>query len=92
MIEAGAGTIEPMLCLGTYEWDMWEDDWTVVTEIRGSAQFEHTLLVTDDGAEILTLPEAVPSRPTATPGPSASGTGERPCRSAPCAPSWSQET
>jgi len=50
-------TIEPMLCLGTYEWDMWEDSWTVVTkDKRPSAQFEHTLLVTDDGAEILTLP------------------------------------
>ncbi len=50
-------TIEPMLCLGTHEWEMWEDDWTVVTkDRRRSAQFEHTLLVTDDGAEILTLP------------------------------------
>lgn len=50
-------TIEPMLCLGTYEWDMWPDGWTVVTkDKRPSAQFEHTLLVTDDGAEILTLP------------------------------------
>jgi methionyl aminopeptidase len=50
-------TIEPMLCLGTFEWDMWPDDWTVVTkDKRPSAQFEHTLLVTDDGAEILTLP------------------------------------
>jgi methionyl aminopeptidase len=50
-------TIEPMLCLGTYEWDMWPDNWTVVTkDKRPSAQFEHTLLVTDDGAEILTLP------------------------------------
>ena len=50
-------TIEPMLCLGTYEWDMWADEWTVVTkDKKRSAQFEHTLLVTDDGAEILTLP------------------------------------
>jgi methionyl aminopeptidase len=50
-------TIEPMLCLGTHTWDMWADDWTVVTKDRKrSAQFEHTLLVTDDGAEILTLP------------------------------------
>ncbi len=58
MIETGMTfTIEPMLCLGTYEWDMWPDDWTVVTKDRKrSAQFEHTLLVTDDGAEILTLP------------------------------------
>jgi methionyl aminopeptidase len=58
VIETGMTfTIEPMLCLGTYEWDMWEDDWTVVTKDRKrSAQFEHTLLVTDSGAEILTLP------------------------------------
>lgn len=50
-------TIEPMLNLGTREWDMWEDDWTVVTkDRRRSAQFEHTLLVTEDGAEVLTNP------------------------------------
>jgi methionyl aminopeptidase len=50
-------TIEPMLNLGTAEWDMWDDGWTVVTKDRKrSAQFEHTLLVTDTGAEILTLP------------------------------------
>jgi methionyl aminopeptidase len=49
-------TIEPMLNLGTHEWRMWDDGWTVVTaDGRPSAQFEHTLLVTDDGAEILTL-------------------------------------
>jgi methionyl aminopeptidase len=50
-------TIEPMLTLGTIEWDMWEDGWTAVTKDRKrTAQFEHTLLVTDTGAEILTLP------------------------------------
>ncbi|MCX6395718.1 MAG: type I methionyl aminopeptidase [Propionibacteriales bacterium] len=50
-------TIEPMLNLGTHEWEMWDDDWTVVTRDRQiSAQFEHTLLVTETGAEILTLP------------------------------------
>ena len=50
-------TIEPMLNLGTPDWDMWEDNWTVVTkDRRRSAQFEHTLLITDTGAEILTLP------------------------------------
>jgi methionyl aminopeptidase len=50
-------TIEPMLNLGTHQWVMWNDDWTVVTaDGRRSAQFEHTLLVTQDGAEILTLP------------------------------------
>jgi methionyl aminopeptidase len=50
-------TIEPMLTLGTKDWDMWDDGWTVVTKDRKrSAQFEHTLAVTDNGAEILTLP------------------------------------
>ncbi len=48
-------TIEPMLTLGTYAWDMWPDNWTVVTKDRKrTAQFEHTLVVTLDGAEILT--------------------------------------
>jgi methionyl aminopeptidase len=50
-------TIEPMLNLGTHEWEMWDDGWTVVTKDgRRSAQFEHTILVTESGAEILTLP------------------------------------
>lgn len=50
-------TIEPMLTLGTHEWDMWSDDWTVVTKDRSiTAQFEHTIVITEDGPEILTLP------------------------------------
>jgi methionyl aminopeptidase len=50
-------TIEPMLNLGTHEWDMWDDGWTAVTrDGRRSAQFEHTLLVTPTGAEVLTHP------------------------------------
>lgn len=50
-------TIEPMLNLGTPDWQMWDDGWTVVTaDRRRSAQFEHTILITDDGNEILTLP------------------------------------
>jgi methionyl aminopeptidase len=49
-------TIEPMLTLGTHDWEMWDDGWTIVTkDRRRSAQFEHTLLVTESGAEILTL-------------------------------------
>jgi methionyl aminopeptidase len=49
-------TIEPMLTLGTKEWDMWDDGWTVLTrDRRRSAQFEHTLVVTATGAEILTV-------------------------------------
>jgi methionyl aminopeptidase len=50
-------TIEPMINLGTHDWRMWDDGWTVVTaDQRRSAQFEHTVLVTDTGVEILTLP------------------------------------
>jgi methionyl aminopeptidase len=50
-------TIEPMITLGTYAYDMWADGWTVVTKDRlWTAQFEHTLVITEDGAEILTLP------------------------------------
>ncbi|WP_400998348.1 type I methionyl aminopeptidase [Agromyces sp. GXQ0307] len=58
VIETGmVFTIEPMLTLGTTDWDLWGDDWTVVTRDRSlTAQFEHTLVVTERGAEILTLP------------------------------------
>ena len=50
-------TIEPMLTLGTAEWFLWDDGWTVQTA-DGSrcAQFEHSLVVTETGAEVLTLP------------------------------------
>jgi methionyl aminopeptidase len=48
-------TIEPMITLGTIDYDIWPDKWTVVTKDRKrTAQFEHTVLVTADGAEILT--------------------------------------
>jgi methionyl aminopeptidase len=50
-------TIEPMITLGTHEYEMWPDGWTVVTrDRRWTAQFEHTVVVTEDGYEILTLP------------------------------------
>jgi methionyl aminopeptidase len=50
-------TIEPMLTLGTINYDIWPDGWTAVTKDRKrTAQFEHTILVTEDGHEILTLP------------------------------------
>lgn len=49
-------TIEPMLTIGSIDWDLWADGWTVTTKDRSlSAQFEHTLVVTERGAEILTL-------------------------------------
>ena len=58
VIEAGMTfTVEPMLTLGTYQWDLWDDGWTVTTQDKSRcAQFEHTILVTDRGPEILTLP------------------------------------
>ena len=56
-------TIEPMLTMGTLEhpgaiaWDTWPDDWTITTRDKAlTAQFEHTLVVTERGADILTLP------------------------------------
>ncbi len=50
-------TVEPMLTLGTIEYDVWPDGWTVLTADRQrTAQFEHTVVVTGDGYEILTLP------------------------------------
>ena len=49
-------TIEPMLTLGTHEWSMWPDGWTVLTKDKSiTAQFEHTIVVRESGAEILTL-------------------------------------
>ncbi|MBW4426835.1 MAG: type I methionyl aminopeptidase [Nostoc desertorum CM1-VF14] len=51
-------TIEPMINEGTYEVEVLGDKWTAVTRDRKlSAQCEHTLAVTEDGVEILTLPE-----------------------------------
>ena len=50
-------TIEPMITLGSGEWYMCDDGWTVLTA-DGSrcAQFEHTLVVTENGADVLTRP------------------------------------
>jgi methionyl aminopeptidase len=48
-------TVEPMITLGTWRHAMWDDDWTAVTaDGRRTAQFEHTVLVTDDGVDVLT--------------------------------------
>src|SRR4051794_37830296 len=49
-------TVEPMLTLGGYDWEIWPDGWTVVTRDKSwVAQWEHTVHVTDEGAEILTV-------------------------------------
>lgn len=51
-------TVEPMLTLGTHEWEMWEDKWTAVTRDRSlTAQFEHTIVVRENGYELLTVSE-----------------------------------
>lgn len=52
-------TVEPMINLGGLDYEVWADDWTVVNrDRRWTAQFEHTVLVTEDGHEILTVPSA----------------------------------
>ncbi len=57
MVPGMTFTIEPMLTLGCVDWDLWDDGWTATTQDKSrTAQFEHTLLVTNDGAEILTTP------------------------------------
>jgi methionyl aminopeptidase len=49
-------TIEPMITMGTWREKMWDNGWTAVTsDGRRTAQFEHTVLVTDDGVDVLTL-------------------------------------
>ncbi|WP_449277387.1 type I methionyl aminopeptidase [Leucobacter sp. GX24907] len=49
-------TVEPMLTLGTHEWDQWDDGWTAVTKDKSlTAQFEHTVVIRENGYEILTL-------------------------------------
>ncbi len=58
LLEAGMTfTIEPMLTLGTGDWYLWDDGWTVLTRDGSwAAQWEHTLVVTDGGTQVLTLP------------------------------------
>jgi methionyl aminopeptidase len=59
MIKSGMTfTIEPMINMGTKDCKVLKDGWTVITRDKKlSAQFEHTILVTDDGHEILTIRE-----------------------------------
>ena len=57
IIESGMTfTIEPMITMGAWQHQLWDDGWTAVTvDRRRTAQFEHTLLVNEDGAEVLTV-------------------------------------
>lgn len=51
-------TIEPMINLGSLDYDIWDDDWTVQNrDGKFTAQFEHTIVITDNGNEILTIPD-----------------------------------
>ncbi|APT87080.1 MULTISPECIES: type I methionyl aminopeptidase [Corynebacterium] len=51
-------TVEPMINLGSLDYEIWDNGWTVQNvDGKFSAQFEHTLVITDDGNEILTLPD-----------------------------------
>jgi methionyl aminopeptidase len=55
MEEGMTFTIEPMITMGAYEHDLWDDGWTAVTvDRRRTAQFEHTMVVTADGVDVLT--------------------------------------
>ncbi len=52
-------TIEPMINLGGLEYDIWDDGWTVQNrDGEYTAQFEHTIVITNDGNEILTIPDS----------------------------------
>ena len=52
-------TIEPMISLGTHSDKTWPYNWTSVTQdVLRTAQFEHTLLITEDGVEVLTARQA----------------------------------
>jgi methionine aminopeptidase len=49
-------TIEPMITLGSYKAQMWDDGWTATTiDLSRTAQFEHTILVHEHGVELLTV-------------------------------------
>lgn len=61
MREGHVFTVEPMINLGGYDDLTWGDNWTAVTrDGKRSAQFEHTVLVTKDGCEIMTARENEP--------------------------------
>lgn len=52
-------TVEPMINIGSLDYDIWDDGWTVQNrDGEYTAQFEHTILITVDGNEILTIPDS----------------------------------
>ncbi len=61
LLEGMTFTVEPMITMGAPRAQLWPDGWTAVTADRSrTAQFEHTVLVTSDGAELLTVTEDEP--------------------------------
>ena len=61
LLPGTAFTVEPMITAGDWRAVLWDDGWTAVTaDGHRSAQFEHTVLVTERGPEILTVPEGAP--------------------------------
>ncbi len=75
-------TIEPMINLGAYQCEQLKDGWTVLTADRSlSAQFEHTVIVTREGCEVLTARKArlmhSEDKPWAVLGPLATGAAYR---------------
>ena len=57
-------TIEPMITMGSWRERIWPDGWTAVTaDGLRTAQFEHTMVVTDEGVEVLTPSETHPAPP-----------------------------
>ena len=56
MVPGMTFTIEPMIAVGAWQQKIWDDGWTAATvDGKRTAQFEHTMVVTDDGVELLTL-------------------------------------
>jgi len=52
-------TIEPMINIGSLDYDIWDDGWTVQNrDGEYTAQFEHTIVITEDGNEVLTIPDS----------------------------------
>ena len=58
MEEGMAFTIEPIIMMHPYtELQIWEDKWTIICPNNPSAQWEHSMIITKDGCEILTKRE-----------------------------------
>ncbi|MGH2735540.1 MAG: type I methionyl aminopeptidase [Actinomycetota bacterium] len=64
MVPGMVFTVEPMITLGTWRHLLWDDAWTAATtDGRRTAQYEHSVVVTDDGYEVLTPSQSLPFGP-----------------------------